>query len=136
MDGPGGMRRGMGPGMGRGMMGPGMGRGPGLESMQRSDPEMYELVARDNQLERETMELCEQYRRAPKKAREVLKDQLQEVVGQHFEVRQQRRQLELTRMEKELKRLNEAIKRRQEAREDIIKRRVAKLTWEEDPLDF
>ena len=138
---------GMGPGRGRsemepGMMGPGMGRGRGrmggFDPMQRSDPEMYKLVAKDRELERESMELSERFRRgrASEKPPAELKEMVESVVAQHFEVRQQRRQLELTRLEKELDRLNAAIKRRQEARDDIIKRRVMQLTWEKDHLDF
>ncbi len=158
---PGGMRGGMPGGMGR--MGRGMG-GPGMgmrfDPMQKSDPEMYKLHAKDRELERKTMELSKQFRSAPaeKPGSEPLtikldsnvepgqltmntvkghiKEQLEKVVGQHFEVRQERRQLELKRMEKELNRLKLAIERRQEARDDIIKRRIMRLTGEEDPLEF
>ena len=125
-----------GPGRGGSGMGRGMGRGRGFESMQKSDPEMYKLASMDHELERETMELSKRYRRAPREAKEDIKEQLEKVVGQHFEVRQHRRVLELNRIKKELDRLSEAIKRRIEARDDIIQRRIMRLTGEEDPLDF
>ena len=140
MGGPEAGRRGRGGGMGMaGPEMPGMGMMPGFgmgDPMQRSDPEMYKLLARDRELERESISLSEQYRRAPEEARAELKKQIGEVIGQHFEVRQQRRQLELKRLEADLDRLQAAIKRRQESREDIIKRRVMQLTWEKDHLDF
>ena len=127
-----------GPGMERGMR-----SGRGFGSMQKSDPEMYKLLAKDRELEQETMALIKQIRRAPAEpqensdqTQEEIKEQLKKVVARHFEVRQERRQLELMRMEKELQRLKEAIQRRQAVRDDIINSRIMRLTGEKDPLSF
>jgi hypothetical protein len=117
------------------MPGPGFGM-PGEDHLQQTDPEMYSLNVKDHVLERKTMMLSEQYRRAPEGAKKDLEEKLKDIVGQHFDVRQQRRQLELKRMQKELKRLSEAIKRRQDNRDAIIQRRVMQLTDREDPLEF
>lgn len=159
-NGPGGPGMGMGPGMGRGPMGGGMGMGgpgmgggmgmgpmpgmggfgggrPGMNMMQQNDPEMFELHEQDGNLERRTAELCEQLRRlADDNEKAEVKKQLEEVVGRHFDVRQERRKLELKRLETELKRLNEAIEKRQAARDDIIKRRIMLLTGQNDPMEF
>jgi hypothetical protein len=118
------------PGMGGGM--PGM--GPGM--MQRDDPEMFELHVKDRTLEQQTLQLAEQYRRAPAEERAEIAKQLDKVVNQHFEVRQERRLLELKRMETEIDRLRKTIERRKEARDTIIKKRMAELTGERNELEF
>lgn len=96
---------------------------------------MYKLLKKDNDLERQTRELAIQYRRAPADQRDVLKKQLEELVEEHFGVRQQRRQLELKRLEQELDRLRTALQRRNEARQQIVKQRTGQLLGEND-LDF
>ena len=127
---------GMEPGMGRpGMgMGGGMG-GPGMTNFT-PDPEMYKILIKDRDFEHGSMQLSQLFHHSPEEAQAEVKKQIEEIVAEHFKVRQQRRQLELTRLEKELDRLKTAIKLRQEARDDIIKRRVKQLTGESDPLDF
>ena len=56
-----------------------------LEDMKKYDPEMYELETKDQELERQTLELSQQLRRAPRDQRDALKKQLQELVQKHFE---------------------------------------------------
>lgn len=120
---------------GRFPMGP-----PGMpgnwQQMQEDDPEMYKLLTTDRELERQTVEMAEQYRRAPAADREKLKAGLSELVGKHFEVRQERRELQLKRMEEEIQRLRDAIKARNDSREKIVTERITELTGEANPLDF
>ncbi len=134
--GPGGPPRGphgLGPGP-RGPHGPG---GPfDWDRLRERDPEMYELHQRDLELERACHELSEEYARAGEARREDIREELNTLVGEHFEVRQQRRTIELERLEKELSRLRESIEARQDAREMVIERRLKELLGETDPLDF
>ena len=65
-----------------------------------------------------------------------LKEQLGELVNKHFEVRQQRRQLELKRLEEELERLRDAIESRNEARDELVRQRVVEILGEEAGLEF
>jgi hypothetical protein len=58
------------------------------------------------------------------------------VVTKHFDVRQQRRELELKRMDEQLQRLRDAIKKRQDSRQRIIDRRVSELVGSDGSLDF
>ncbi len=105
------------------------------DSLEKSDPEMYKLLKADDDLERETRELAMQYRRAPGDQRAAIKKEMQGTVKKHFEVRQQRRQLELQRLEEELERLSTALKNRSEAQQEIVNQRVKQLLGEND-LEF
>jgi hypothetical protein len=106
------------------------------EALERYDPQMYELLKQDQELERQTAELSMQHRRAPEEQREALKKQLTEAVEKHFDARQERRRLQLKRLEEELQSLREAIEKRDAAREEVINRRVSELLGVEDRLGF
>jgi hypothetical protein len=93
------------------------------------DMEEYELA-------RKTTELTMRYRHAPAEQREQMKKELTDLVNRHFEVRQQRRELQLKRLEEELQRLRESIQARNEAREQIVNRRIAELLGDKDDLSF
>ena len=105
------------------------------ENLQKNEPEMYKLLVAERDLERQERELSIQYRRAPGPQRAAVKAELKELVGKHFEVRQQRRMLELKGLEKELRRLREAIDRRNEARDALVGKRITQLIGEDD-IDF
>ena len=119
-----------------GMGSPGIGRPPDWQRMQQEDPEMYQLLVSDDELDRQALEMAEQVRRAKPEEREKLKATLKDIVGKHFEVRQQRRELQLKRMEEEIQRLRDAIKTRNDAREDVVNKRITELTGDVNPLDF
>ena len=141
--GPEGGPDGRGPGFGPrgggfpgGPFGPGAGGPQDVRRMQQEDPEMYELLVSDSELDGQALEISEQLRRAPSDQREKLQTALKETVNKHFEVRQQRRELQLKRMENEIKRLRDAIKARSDAREEIVNKRITELTGDANPLDF
>ena len=104
--------------------------------LQKGDPQMYKLLRDDYELERQTRELALQFRRASAERRAEIKEQLDELVNKHFEVRQQRRRLELKRLEEELKRLRDAIESRDEARDELVRQRVAEVLGEEAGIEF
>ena len=106
------------------------------ESLEKNDPDMYKLLKQEDDLDRQTQELSMQYRRAPTAQRDGLKKQIEKVVGEQFEVRQQRRQLELKRLEDELQRLREAIEKRTKSREQLVGKRVAELLGQDDDTGF
>lgn len=118
--------------------GPGGPRGPYPDwaSLERNDPEMFRLVQSENSLERQTMQLVRQYRQGSGPKNDDLKKQVEKLVDQQFEVRQQRRELELKRMEEELKRLRDAIARRNQARKQIVEKRVTELLGHEEDIGF
>ncbi len=97
---------------------------------------MYELLAADQSLEEESLALAIQFQRAPREQRETIKGKIEKLVNEHFQVCQQRRELELQRLEEDLKRLREAVKKRNEAREQLIRQRVSELLGLDDGLRF
>lgn len=105
------------------------------EEQRKNDPEMFELMKTDRELERNSMRMAMKYRRAPTEQRSTIKNELTELVNKHFDVRQKRRALELKRIQKELERLKTAIDRRNKARDVIVEKRVLRLLGE-DALDF
>ncbi len=107
-----------------------------LEELKQFDPEMYELEKSDADLERQTFEMSQRYRLSPRDQQEAVKKQISELVQKHFDVRQQRRQLQLKRLQEDLERLRAAMDRRNEIRAEIIERRVTELTGKTSDLDF
>lgn len=105
--------------------------------MRQQDPEMFEIMQRDRELEERTQELTESLR-AENGAdrRDKLREEIRSHVQEHFGVRQQRRELELKRLEAQLERLRKSIKQREETREQIINRRFAELVGEADESAF
>jgi chromosome segregation ATPase len=132
---------GMGPGnpgglMGRGGVGPGMPGMRGFDQLRESDPEMAKLAEADMELERQTQEVSEQFHRAPGgEAREKLKQELTELVDKHFEVRQERRELEIKRLEEQLERLRASLKKRMDDRKVLVQQRIGRLLGD-DELGF
>lgn len=97
---------------------------------------MYALLKQDQELERMSHDLGQRIRRASPSEREKLTDELQTALNKHFDVRQERRELQIRRMEEELKRLRDSIGKRSEARDAIVKKRLNELTGAMGDLDF
>ena len=121
----------------------GFGTSPGRPDQFRvwgqRNPEMLELVKRDRELERTTREMSARLHHvspANVEDAERIKDKMMELVHEHFDVRQDRRELELNHLRERLEQLEESIERRNEARDEIISRRISELTGEEHDLSF
>ena len=117
-----------GPAMGgKGMMMPGMPGMPGRGRMPVDDPEMRELIKRNFELEHQARRLASEYEAAPEPRKDEIKQEVEKLVNEQFDVRQQRRHLELKRLEEQLQELREAVKQREESRKKLIDRRVSSL---------
>jgi uncharacterized membrane protein YccC len=99
-----------------------------LQSLKTRDPELYKATQEDRDLERQTHDLAEQYRRASKDEQAKIKEKLVDIVTKHFEVRQQLRNLEVKRLEQQLKQLRDKIDQRAKNRKEIVEKRVVELT--------
>jgi hypothetical protein len=105
------------------------------ERLKQSDPELYELMQKDRELENHAFDLARKYREVSKDEQEKIKKEIEETVSQHFEVRQQRRKMQLDRAEKELDRLRKEISHRNDERATIVKNRIDELLGErKDPF--
>jgi hypothetical protein len=120
---------------------PGMGvpgRGPFQDwaSLEKNDPDMFKLIKQKMALERQTRDLADSYRQASTAKRESIKKEVEKLVDQQFEVRQQIRQMDLKRFEEELQRLRDAIERRNKARKEIVEKRVTELLGPDEDVGF
>jgi len=107
-----------------------------IEQLRQSDPEMAKLEEADMDLDRQTHEKAEQFRRAQgTEDRDKLKAELNEIVDKHFQVRQERRELEIKRLETQLERLRASLKKRMEERQTLVKQRISNLLGD-DELGF
>lgn len=114
----------------------GFGARPAVYGLQvkpshEDDPEMQKLAEADSKMEQEAKDLVEQYQKATSDdQRAELKAKLEELCNQHFDVRQQRRELEISRLEHRLGGIRASIKKRNEARDFIVRLRVSQLLGE------
>ncbi|MBM4092587.1 MAG: hypothetical protein FJ276_24690 [Planctomycetes bacterium] len=100
------------------------------------DPRITQLTERYNQLESEVMRVAAEYRQAKQDddGRDKLRQRIEELTEQQFQLRHEVRQFEIDRLQKELAQLQEQLRRREERKEEIIDRRVAQLTNQDDEL--
>jgi hypothetical protein len=115
-----------------GPQGPGNG-GPRGAVSEKTDPEMYKLLKSENSLEQRIRKAAAQCRQASGKENvDKAKEELQKLVTQQFDVRQQRRALEVKRFEQQIKQLRETSERREKNRKQLIEKRVADLVGQEE----
>lgn len=101
------------------------------ERLKDYDPEMYELWKADADLERQTSELGERYRRAPQEVeRTKIFEELKQLVAKHFDIRQKKRELELKRLEEQLDRMKDSVAKRLQSKEEILRGRLDELISE------
>ena len=104
--------------------------------MEKKDPDMFKFLKQEMDLDRRTRDLTDDYRQAAPAKRGDIKSQIEKLVDQQFEVRQQRRQLEVKRLEEELQRLRDAIEKRNKARKQLVEKRVAELLGPDEDTGF
>ena len=107
-----------------------------FESLKTSDPELFKAMQEDFDLERQSRDQADQYRRAGKDEKAKIKEKLVEIVNKHFEVRQQLRNLEVKRLDQQLKQLRDKIDQRTKNRKEIVEKRVIELTGADEGEHF
>jgi hypothetical protein len=108
-----------------------------LEFFQKDDPARYERELKIRELERQSRELSESYRKTSDEGtRRTIRTNLSNVIAQLFDWREMNRQDEVKRMEQDLKRLKETLEQRQKNRVSIIERRIQQLTGEAGAMEW
>jgi hypothetical protein len=130
---PGGMQ-GYGPGLAPGGMPGGKFGTPGW--MPNQDPEILDYMMKEANLSHRSEELAEKYRHAGESDRGEIQKQIEKLVSEQFDLRQDRRQKELKRFEDQIKKLRETIEKRQKAKAEIIDRRVKELLGQDEDMRF
>ena len=102
-----------------------------------TDPEMVKLVQADWAKTKEAMELVALYKAAAGgEPQAEVRKKLEALVDEHFDLRQQRRELEISRLEARLAQIRASLEKRGEARQLIVDRHIAQLLGEGDDLAF
>jgi hypothetical protein len=89
-----------------------------MPSLKANNPELYRLIKQESDLDRRIFTTAAKYRRASREQRERIKEELQKLVAQQFDVSQQRRESEL--------------KYRDKAKQQLIEKRVSSLLSQEN----
>lgn len=102
------------------------------------DPEMYDLRVDDLRLAHATHRLAERYRRAveprgddepaPEPDARAMREELETLVEEHFEVRQRIRERELAALERRIEQLKQELDEREDDQREWVERRVEDLT--------
>jgi hypothetical protein len=102
-----------------------------------TDPDLAEYQNADLGFEHACQELADRIRVAENPTvRDQLLDRLKTVVNEHFDLRQKRRESEVQKLEEQLERLRKSTQQRADARESIIKQRIAVLTGVQEEPGF
>ncbi|MHB8862308.1 MAG: TolC family protein [Pirellulaceae bacterium] len=100
------------------------------------DPRVRELTERYNELEQQVMRMAQEFRqtRPEGQERDNLRQKIAELTQEQFQLRHQARQFEIEHLQNQLEELQEKLQRREERKDEIIERRVAQLTDQDQEL--
>ena len=101
-----------------------------LNELKQRDPKGYEKMLELRRLERESMELAEQARRAPPEEREGAARKLKENLNKLFDVREENRARELVELKRRVEALEKALTDRKTGKERIVEKRRRELMGE------
>ncbi len=100
-----------------------------MNEIKVNNPDRYERLRGEKQLESETQDLAAQYKRTNDDTeKEHIETEMLELLGRLFDMRQVNREEEIVRLEKRLAQLKEAQSERQSHKDEIVQRRLKELT--------
>ncbi len=99
-----------------------------IENIKKNDPERFKLLQKDFEMDRQIKDLVRKYKaETNSEQKEVLKKEITELCTKHFEVRQQRRELDLARMKAWLNQIEQGIEKSRQNKDKIIEQRINSL---------
>lgn len=102
-----------------------------MEELQQNDPERYEIMAQEKQLESESRDLAKQYRNSTDEdERSRIRAEMRTILDRLFDLRQMNREFEIERLEKRLEEAKANNLRRLENKNSIINARMNELLKE------
>lgn len=108
-----------------------------LESIKQNDPERYEELIKERELDIKSRELARQYRESTDESeKEKISEELESLLYKVFEYRQLNRQAEIERIEKKLEELKQENALRMESKDEMVRRQLAKLLGEQTELEW
>ncbi|MBN2416307.1 hypothetical protein JXO52_10720 [bacterium] len=108
-----------------------------LETIKQNDPERYEELIKERELDIKSRELARKYRESSDEAeKEKISAELEQLLYKIFEYRQLNRQAEIERIEKKLEELKKENALRLESKDEMVRRQLAKLLGEQEELEW
>jgi Rad3-related DNA helicase len=104
--------------------------------LKKRDPAHYERMVKIRQLEERSQVLGRNYREAGDADKAKIETELEQILSELFDLREENRQAEVKRLEERLQELKESLEVRRKNKEKIIERRLAQLTGKSRYLDW
>lgn len=104
--------------------------------MKRENPDLYEKSLKQRRLERTARRFAAEWHRLAGEQKEQKYEELQTVLGDAFDAKQEMMKADVAQMQQDLEELLAMIEKRQANREAIIVRRLKELAGDADPLDW
>lgn len=104
--------------------------------IEQADPERYEQLVRMKALEEKTHVLGRAYRDASEAQKAKIERELQTLLVELFDLREEKRREEVARLEQRLAELKKSLEMRKQNKAEIIKRRMAQLTGKTQHLEW
>lgn len=108
-----------------------------MQSIKQTDPERYEELVKERELDARSRDLARQYRASSDDTeRKKISAELEQLLYQIFEYRQLNRKAEIERIEKKLEELKKENALRLENKDEMVKRQLAKLLGKQSELEW
>lgn len=96
-----------------------------IENMRKNDPERFKLLQADAEMDRKIKELVFKFKKeTDAEKKESLRNEISDLCVKHFEVRQQRREMDLARMKAWLNQMEQGIEKSRQNKDKIIEQRI------------
>lgn len=96
-----------------------------FDNMRKNDPEKFKLLIAEAEMDRKIKETVRRFKAEKDPTqKEALRKQIIEMCTKHFEIRQQRRELDLARMKAWLNQMEEGVNKSRNNKDKIIDQRV------------
>lgn len=103
----------------------------------RRDPEMRKRALETMKAHIQVQELAEQYRQAEdKKEKEALKKKLEAGLSESFDVQLKNHELRIKKMQEEIGKMQEKISKRRSMKEKLVKKRLDRITGEDEDEEW
>ena len=108
-----------------------------LQRLKEDDPERYERVVKEKELNRKSYELVELYRKTTsEEEKKSIRTQLENLLDTLFDYRQMNREEEIERLEKQVAELKEINNKRIASKKEIVLNRLAEMLGEKSGLEW
>lgn len=108
-----------------------------MDRIREADPERYEHLVKERELEEQSRELARQYRLSDDASqKEAIRQKLEILLYEVFEYRQANRRQEIERLEKKLEELREENALRMEKKDEVVSLQLSRLIGEKTGLEW